>query len=217
MSIGVVLRCGQAEADLVEVDVGGLHASSQQPSVRDSMKRYVLTGAPGAGKTSILRILQRQGYAVVGEAATDVISSEQERGVAEPWQADGFIDKIVSVQRRREQELVPGGARVQIFDRSPLCTLALARYLQHPATPALAEHVARITREQLYERAVFFIRPIGFIEPTAARRISYSDSLVFERLHETAYRDHGFEIVNVPAGDVTSRAAAIADFITSRP
>lgn len=181
------------------------------------MRRYVLTGAPGAGKTSVLRILQQQGFAVVSEAATDVISSEQERGVGEPWQAGGFIDKIVSLQRRRQQEPVVGDTRVQVYDRSPLCTLALARYLRRPVTPVLAQEITRIARDQVYERAVFLIRPIGFIEPTAARRISYADSLEFESLHRTVYRDRGFEIIDVPAGDVAERAAAIADFIASRP
>jgi hypothetical protein len=38
------------------------------------MKRYVLTGLPGADKTPILRILHQRSFAVAGEAATDVIS-----------------------------------------------------------------------------------------------------------------------------------------------
>ena len=41
------------------------------------MKRYILTGAPGSGKTAILRQLEREGFGVVDEAATDVIALEQ--------------------------------------------------------------------------------------------------------------------------------------------
>lgn len=43
-----------------------------------------MTGAPGAGKTSILKGLQDRGYEVVEEAATDVIAREQALGVEEP-------------------------------------------------------------------------------------------------------------------------------------
>jgi predicted ATPase len=37
-------------------------------------RRYVLTGAPGSGKTSLLQALAARGWAVVHEAATDVIA-----------------------------------------------------------------------------------------------------------------------------------------------
>jgi predicted ATPase len=47
------------------------------------------------------------------------------------------------------------------------------------------------------------------------RRISYSDSLRFERVHESEYRRLGFEIVDVPAGAVGERAAMIDACIRS--
>ena len=45
--------------------------------------------------------------------------------------------------------VLTGDVRVQIYDRSPLCTLALARYLRQPVTPLLADEIARITRPWL--------------------------------------------------------------------
>jgi predicted ATPase len=49
------------------------------------MKRYIVTGAPGAGKTAIIRQLELEGFSVVEEAATDVIALWQAEGIAEPW------------------------------------------------------------------------------------------------------------------------------------
>ena len=106
------------------------------------MRRYVITGAPGAGKTTILAALRERGYAVVAEAATDVISGEQARGTDEPWRDEAFLDRVAFLQRQREEE--PAGAGVQIFDRSPICTLALARYSDRPVTPLLASEVERV-------------------------------------------------------------------------
>ena len=71
------------------------------------MKRYILTGAPGVGKTTILRSLQERGWAVVEEAATEVIAGEQVRGVDEPWRAGEFVSKIAALQRERQQQSVP--------------------------------------------------------------------------------------------------------------
>lgn len=159
-------------------------------------------------------VLAAQGYAVIQEAATDVIADEQARGVDQPWAGVEFIDKIVAMQVQRQEEPVPLEAVVQICDRSPLCTLALAQYLGRPITDNLAHQVARMTHEQVYERSVFFVRPLGFVTPTAARRISFEESLRFEAIHEFVYRSQGFEIVDIPLAEVAERAAIITAYIT---
>ena len=76
-------------------------------------------------------------------------------------------------------------------------------------TDLLAREIDRVVRERVYQRRVFFVRPLGFVTATAARRITYEESLAFERLHEYAYRSHGYEVVEVPRGDVVERAAKI--------
>lgn len=174
-------------------------------------KRYVLTGAPGSGKTSVLRALGERGFPVIPEAATDVIGWRQREGISEPWEHAGFVDEIATLQSRRQREA--DGVPLQIYDRSPLCTLALARYLGHPVTPLLAAEVSRVMDGRIYEKSVFLLLPLGFIEPTAARRISYADSIEFGRLHEQVYREHGFDTIEVAPGTVRGRADAVADFI----
>lgn len=175
----------------------------------DPAARFVLTGAPGAGKTAVLRALSELGYEVVPEAATDVIAAQQAQGAAEPWLDPAFTDRIATLQRDR-QRTAPGSG-IQFYDRSPVCTLALARYLGHPAGPALTAELERIAAERVYQRRVFFIRPLGFITSSAARRISYAESLEFEQVHEAEYRRLGFDLVDVPAAAVTERAAMIAE------
>src|SRR4051812_4253534 len=101
------------------------------------LRRFVLTGAPGSGKTSLLLALRARGHAVIEEAATDVIVAVQAQGVDAPWERDDFVDLVVALQRERQLRPVPAGTMVQVFDRSPLCTLALAQYLKRPVTPLL--------------------------------------------------------------------------------
>jgi predicted ATPase len=177
------------------------------------MKRFILTGAPGSGKTSILRVLEQLGYAVVEEAATDVIAAEQAGGVGEPWNELSFTRKIAELQRHRQEEPVRPGAAAQVFDRSPVCTLALARWMGHPVPAELRREIERVAAERGYERQVFFVRPLGFIAPTAARRISFADSLAFERVHEEVYLGLGFELVDVPAAPVAERAALVDAYL----
>jgi predicted ATPase len=180
------------------------------------MPAYILTGTPGSGKTAILRMLETAGYPVVEEAATDVIALNQALGRDQPWDENAFIDSIVTLQRRR-QDRVLGGAGTVFFDRSPVCTLALSRYAGLAPSPLLAREVERVMADGWYERAVFFIRNQGFVEATAARRISFADSLRFERIHEQAYRDLGFRLIDIPAGPLAERVALIERAVEVRP
>ena len=177
------------------------------------MPSYILTGPPGAGKTAILRQLEVIGYAVVEEAATDVIALGIALGREEPWRDDDFIDKVLALQRQRQNSVAVARDTTVFFDRSPACTLALSRYLGAPPSPVLAEEVSRVVAERTYEPTVFFIRNQGFVTATAARRISLEDSLVFEQLHEQTYRDLGFEAVEVPPGPVADHVALILQAI----
>jgi predicted ATPase len=182
------------------------------------MPGYILTGTPGSGKTAILRMLETVGYPVVEEAATDVIALNQALGRDQPWDEPAFIDSIVSLQRRRQDRALAGrDGEIVFFDRSPVCTLALSRYAGLTASRSLTREVDRAVSDGSYEKTVFFIRNQGFVAATAARRINFADSLIFERVHERTYRDLGFEVVNVPAGSLADRVALIRQAVEVRP
>ena len=119
------------------------------------MKRYILTGTPGAGKTALLRHLELDGYSVVEEAATDIIALEQAQGVAEPWSRASFIDAIVNLQRDRQLRAARLTDDLQFFDRSPICTYALAKNLGYLSSAALSRE---IERERIYRGKYFSFR-----------------------------------------------------------
>ena len=173
------------------------------------MRRFILTGTPGSGKTAILRQLELEGFGVVEEAATDVIALEQAKGVAEPWLDPVFIDKVVNLQRARAFRGKSQPDQVQFHDRSPVCTAALAAFLGYPLSETLSCELHHVEKERLYERQVFFIQSPGFVTPTEARRISLEEARRFETLHEQTYAEHGFDLIPVAPGSVLDRVAAI--------
>jgi predicted ATPase len=170
--------------------------------------RFILTGTPGSGKTAILRQLELDGFGVVEEAATDVIAVSQARGVDEPWQQPGFTDAIAALQRRRQLAADHHDGPV-FFDRSPICTYALALHLGHPVGDVLAEELERIRDEQTYEKRVFFIASPGFVTPTPARRISLAEAQQFEELHAKVYRSLGYKLITIEPGPLDLRVAAV--------
>jgi hypothetical protein len=93
------------------------------------MPAYILTGAPGSGKTAILRMLEDVGYPVVEEAATDVIALGNATSCDTPWEEPGFIDKVVAVRPGTASGLLPlrlGERPVDLVDHALLrCRLGL--------------------------------------------------------------------------------------------
>jgi predicted ATPase len=73
----------------------------------------------------------------------------------------------------------------------------------------LSRELERVQAETIYRKQVFFIRNLGFIKPSEARRISFEESLRFEQIHEETYRTLGFEIVSIEAGSLFDRVKAI--------
>jgi len=173
------------------------------------MQRHILTGAPGAGKTILLRRLELAGYPVVEEAATDLIALAGARGVAEHWLEPDFIDGIVALQRRRQLRADAWPEDVVIFDRSPICTWALAEFLGRAPSDALKAEVERIEREHTYERRVLFVELFGRVTPTEARRITLEESTRFAAVHADVYRRFGYDCVSVAPGDVEARFEAV--------
>ena len=177
------------------------------------IKRFIFTGTPGSGKTSVSRELEKLGHAVIHEAATDVIAQEQAKGIEKPWEEPEFVDQITYMQKERQMN---AAGDLQFYDRAPLCTYALGKYLAHwkglefKPLPVLLDEIDRCIKNDVYQNRIFFFENLGFIEHTDARKISYEDALIFEQIHLDVYKEFGFDIMMAPKGlTVTQRCEFI--------
>ena len=80
----------------------------------------------------------------------------------------------------------------------------------------LSRELERVAAQRIYQPEASFIRSLGFIEPSAARRISFEDAIRFERVHEQVYRDFGFQLVFVEPGAPSDRANQINAFLRDK-
>ena len=175
------------------------------------MQRFILTGAPGAGKTTLVERLEELGYEVVREGFMDLYHRQRETGWADPFADPDFIDKLVALQAERLEAAGAPGERPRFFDRSPLCTLALNELMGKPPTERLRGEIDRMLRDEIYDRRVLFVQNLGWVETTEIRTLDYEQTLAFEDLHRKVYVAHGFECVDVPAAEVDERVRRILD------
>ena len=182
--------------------------------MNENTKRYILTGTPGSGKTTLIRYLETKGYFVVNEAATDVITLSQALGLDEPWKSPvSFLNQILFLQNQRQIQANEIKTGIQFFDRSPFCTQALCNWCLNESSfdipELLKRELDRVIRNKIFDNKAFFIENLGFVQQTGARRIQLEEALRFEKMHEEVYRSFGFELIRISPRSLVERGDEI--------
>jgi predicted ATPase len=131
------------------------------------------------------------------------------QGNLAPWESPDFINDIIRLQKHRQIDMCNDYSDLHFYDRSPICTYALAIFLGFEPSTNLMNEIERIHKHHIYERHVFFVENLGFITNTGARKISFEDSLRFEQVHLDAYKKFDYKFVMVPATSIIERIEII--------
>ncbi|HSK79637.1 MAG TPA: AAA family ATPase [Thermoanaerobaculia bacterium] len=174
-------------------------------------RNYILTGTPGAGKTTLIGHLRDHGHAVVEESFMSVWRRLRAEGCADPLADESFIDRVVQLQSEREQAARLCEAPCRYFDRSFLCTLALSDFMGRPASRLLLREIERAQAEAIFARDVFFIRDLGYVPGNEVGTMTYEDALAFAEVHRRVYAAHGYNCIDIPALPVEARVRLILE------
>lgn len=168
------------------------------------MKKYILTGGPGSGKSSIILALEHAGEYTVREAAEDYIRLRQAQGQKEPWKDADFQEQILRLQMQREAR-IPQDAKRAFLDRGLLDGLAYAE----PGTEAY-ERIEEEASKARYD-GVFLIETLGQTEKTAVRRENHEEAVRLGEKLEQVYKEHGYSPIKVQTGTLEERVKAILE------
>lgn len=175
-----------------------------------SAQFFVVTGGPGAGKTSLITELSRRGFHTIPESGRAIIREEMASGGdALPW-----ADRMAYAERMLERDLhsyiaVQARSGMAIFDRGipdilgylTLCNLPLPR------------HIAAESKAKRYNRRVF-LAPYWddiFAQDTERKQNRAEAQATCAVMRET-YTAFGYEIIELPLTDIERRA----DFVTAQ-
>jgi len=170
---------------------------------------FVVTGGPGAGKTTLLAALAAAGQAVAPEAGRAIIRDQLAvDGPALPWRDRALFAELMLGFDLRSHGESQASASPVFFDRGVPDSIGYLRLCGLPV-PEHFECAARVFR---YAPVVFAAPPWREIYAQDAER--KQDFAEAERTYEAvtaAYREHGYELVELPRADVGTRAAFVLD------
>lgn len=173
------------------------------------MRRFVLTGGHGVGKTSTILALEQMGEHVVFEAASSVRALGRAQGV--PFAEDGpdFEATALALHLQRERA-IPEAARRLFLDRGAPDHLAYCQVGRW----SLSEAEAAACRTARYDAAFLVDPPPGGVPTLGRAETRFCERLV--RAIEEVYRQAGTPLVRVPYAECRNRALFILDTVSQR-
>ena len=172
------------------------------------VEKYVITGAPGAGKTTVCdKLAEQHGYSICREVGRQIIEEELHRdGDLLPWiNRDRFQKEVLKRRMVLECEC---NANVVILDRSILDGLAF--YMLDGISPPST--LLKAAQMSSY-RSVFIFNMLDVFVEDKVRRHKVADASRIECLLRQVYGSYGYDVIEVPAMDIASRVEFVCAHI----
>jgi predicted ATPase len=171
----------------------------------------IITGGPGAGKTSLIDELRRRGYPGTREAGRAIIADQVLIGGRATHAADAalFAELMLAWEMRSYRMAQDDEGTAVFFDRGIPELTGYMRMIGRPV-PAHMETAARVFR---YRPTVFVAPPWPEIyAKDTERRQDFAEAVATCDAVRAAYVSHGYEPVDLPLAPVAERA----DFVLAK-
>ena len=165
----------------------------------------ILTGGPGSGKSTILDLLKRKGYATVEETARNIIREQMRtNGDAVPWKNKAKYAHLMLSRAIADFETFLRSDRPRFFDRGIPDVLGYCRLAGIPVT----DELQKAAETYRYNTEVFlfpFWKAI-YINDTE-RKQTAEEAEHTGRVLQTTYEACGYRTIVVPFLPPEERAA----------
>ena len=167
------------------------------------LKKYIITGAPGTGKTTLINYLSKE-YACMNEVSRKVISGEQEKGGdGTPWQNLPKFARLLYQAFILELDSNP---QAQFTDRSLLDLIAYLQLEGHPI-PTELKHFPY--HDQFMNQVFFAPAWETIYHQDAQRQQSFAYCEKLEKSLRQSYQQLGFEVIILPRVSVSERVVFV--------
>lgn len=172
-------------------------------------KKYIITGGPSTGKTSVINELIKNGFNCVHENSREIISMEIENGgEILPWKNQIAFENKVSNLRTKQYLTSPKNA-ICFFDRSVIDCLAYLKLNNLQATTTIINNLQKCN----FNSTVFYT-PIWkdiYINDNE-RKETLKEAKEIENSILRTYKSKGYKLIRIPRTPIKERV----DFIISK-
>ena len=173
------------------------------------MLPIIITGGPGAGKTSLINALAAKGYTTFAEVSRTLIEQQLrlEHGIL-PWQdLPGFAALCLQAMSEQKQQAELQDAA--FLDR------AIPDICGYLAQAELAIDSRYVTASQGYHPQVYFCRPYRAIYvQDEVRPYPFEGAMAIHDALVAIYQQLGYQVVEVPWGTLEQRVTFIESALT---
>ena len=177
------------------------------------MPRYIITGGPGAGKTTLIEVLNKQGYNCVPEASRALIKEEVLReSTCLPW-AD--VSCYTQLALKRMTDAYDNGADSELifYDRGIPDLVSYLNLANVPVHTSITEALSSYT----YNHIAFILPPWREIYRLDAERWqTFKEAeLIYSYLVEI-YTKLNFKLITLPKITANQRAGFILNILKEK-
>lgn len=176
---------------------------------------FVLTGASGGGKSSIVAALGERGFIIAPEPGRAIVREQLATGGdATPWQDPLKFRELLFARSKEVYEAMAGAPGPVFFDRGMVDAMAYSRLLGLP----VPDEWLAIVGHCRYAGTVFVTPPWRQVfRNDGERRKSWPEVLADYRATVEAYGAFGYRLVEVPRLAVAERATFVLNEVGIDP
>lgn len=165
-------------------------------------RKYIITGAPGTGKTTIIDALNEKGIYCNGEISRSIIQEQLDTGGdALPWKnLAAFSERVIAL--RAQQHSTAPDNEPSFFDRGIIDVLA---YMDKDQLPVPRNWID-MAKKHPYNNIVFIAPPWEAIFTNDEERKETFD--IAKEIHVylcDTYRKYGYNLIEIPKASVEER------------
>ena len=170
----------------------------------------MLIGGPGTGKSSVLSELESRNYHCMPEVSREVTLKAQKEGIQQLFLTDPLLFSKMLLEGREKQyhDASSISSNLVFFDRGLPDVYAYMDY-KNESYPSYFQEKS----EQLTYDYIFLFSPWKEIYQSDNERYeTFEESLEIDSFLQKAYKDLGYNIIEVPFGTISERT----DFIINK-